>query len=182
NHPGKNRCPESEGSSSQPFAPLHCFRSDFPIGLTSLQEKGESLMGLDRSVGWVIQSLPSQATNMCLCTASEGSSAPLQCVRSNVQVGLTSMQEKDESLMGQDRSVGWVIQSLPSQATNVCPLLSGVLHYHPRTKTSRGLLPFLQCCGQREVLRHTSLPLSYTEVSTIWTSLPYMLNKLALRL
>ncbi|GBM25629.1 hypothetical protein AVEN_82748-1 [Araneus ventricosus] len=28
NHSGKNRCPASEGSSSQPAAPLHCFGSD----------------------------------------------------------------------------------------------------------------------------------------------------------
>ncbi|GBM43198.1 hypothetical protein AVEN_50115-1 [Araneus ventricosus] len=44
-HTGKNRCPTSEGSSSQPAAPLNCFGSDIPIVLTSLQEKGESLMG-----------------------------------------------------------------------------------------------------------------------------------------
>ncbi|GBM18754.1 hypothetical protein AVEN_44312-1 [Araneus ventricosus] len=47
NHPGKNRCPTSERSSSQP-APLHYFRSDFLVVLTSMQEKGESLMGQDR--------------------------------------------------------------------------------------------------------------------------------------
>ncbi|GBM02845.1 hypothetical protein AVEN_52024-1 [Araneus ventricosus] len=48
NHPGKSRCPAREGSSSQPAAPLHCFVSDVPIVLTSMQEKGESLMGQDR--------------------------------------------------------------------------------------------------------------------------------------
>ncbi|GBO35369.1 hypothetical protein AVEN_226390-1 [Araneus ventricosus] len=47
NHPGKNRCPASEGNSSQPAAPLHCFGSDVPTVLTSLQQKGESLMGQD---------------------------------------------------------------------------------------------------------------------------------------
>ncbi|GBL91341.1 hypothetical protein AVEN_203492-1 [Araneus ventricosus] len=41
NHPGKNRCPANEGSSSQPDVPLHCFGSDVPIVLTSMQEKGE---------------------------------------------------------------------------------------------------------------------------------------------
>ncbi|GBL84125.1 hypothetical protein AVEN_118543-1 [Araneus ventricosus] len=41
NHPGKNRCPESEGSSSQPSTSLHCLGSDFTTVLTSVQEKGE---------------------------------------------------------------------------------------------------------------------------------------------
>ncbi|GBM20751.1 hypothetical protein AVEN_105974-1 [Araneus ventricosus] len=39
NHPGRNRCPASEGRSSQPAAPIHCFGSDVPIVLTSMQEK-----------------------------------------------------------------------------------------------------------------------------------------------
>ncbi|GBO01790.1 hypothetical protein AVEN_18671-1 [Araneus ventricosus] len=47
NHPGKNRRPAREGSS-QPAAPLHGFGSNVPIVLTSMQEKGESLMGKDR--------------------------------------------------------------------------------------------------------------------------------------
>ncbi|GBM25792.1 hypothetical protein AVEN_188389-1 [Araneus ventricosus] len=47
-YPGKNRCPASEGRSSQPATPLPCFKSDVPIVLTSLKEKGESLMGQDR--------------------------------------------------------------------------------------------------------------------------------------
>ncbi|GBO21294.1 hypothetical protein AVEN_173947-1, partial [Araneus ventricosus] len=38
----------SEGSSSQPEAPLHCFGSDIPKVPTSLQEKGEIVMGQDR--------------------------------------------------------------------------------------------------------------------------------------
>ncbi|GBM93135.1 hypothetical protein AVEN_111780-1, partial [Araneus ventricosus] len=45
NHPGGNRCPPSEGISSQPTVPLHCFGSDIPIVLTSAQEKGSSLIG-----------------------------------------------------------------------------------------------------------------------------------------
>ncbi|GBN88231.1 hypothetical protein AVEN_141710-1 [Araneus ventricosus] len=45
-------------------APLHCFGSDVPIVLTSLQEKGESLMGQARDVGQVIHCLPAQATNV----------------------------------------------------------------------------------------------------------------------
>ncbi|GBL78837.1 hypothetical protein AVEN_48831-1 [Araneus ventricosus] len=44
----KNMCPANERSTSQPDAPLHCFGSDVPIVLTSLQEKGESLMWRDR--------------------------------------------------------------------------------------------------------------------------------------
>ncbi|GBN33697.1 hypothetical protein AVEN_149984-1 [Araneus ventricosus] len=47
NHPGKNRCPVSEGTSSHPTAPLHCFGSDITIVLTSMQKKGESLKGKD---------------------------------------------------------------------------------------------------------------------------------------
>ncbi|GBN49375.1 hypothetical protein AVEN_162332-1 [Araneus ventricosus] len=42
NHSVKNRCPESEGSSLQPAAPLHCFRSDVPIVLNSMQKKGKA--------------------------------------------------------------------------------------------------------------------------------------------
>ncbi|GBM27419.1 hypothetical protein AVEN_25327-1 [Araneus ventricosus] len=41
NHPGKNRCPASVGSSSQHTAPLHYFGSDVPIKLTSMRGKGE---------------------------------------------------------------------------------------------------------------------------------------------
>ncbi|GBN59969.1 hypothetical protein AVEN_103951-1 [Araneus ventricosus] len=48
NHPGKNRCPASEGSSSQPATPLHCFGSDIPIVLTSILGKDESLKGQDQ--------------------------------------------------------------------------------------------------------------------------------------
>ncbi|GBN90602.1 hypothetical protein AVEN_217014-1 [Araneus ventricosus] len=48
NHPCENRCLASEGGSSQSAAPLHCFGSDVPIVLISMQEKEESLMGLDR--------------------------------------------------------------------------------------------------------------------------------------
>ncbi|GBM77859.1 hypothetical protein AVEN_24611-1 [Araneus ventricosus] len=49
NNPGKNRCPASEESSSHPAAPLHCFGSDVPIVLTSMQGRGESLVGQDQS-------------------------------------------------------------------------------------------------------------------------------------
>ncbi|GBM67017.1 hypothetical protein AVEN_135511-1 [Araneus ventricosus] len=48
NHPGKNRCPVSEGSS-QPSAPLHFIGSDVPIVKTTMQGKGESLRVQDRS-------------------------------------------------------------------------------------------------------------------------------------
>ncbi|GBN39320.1 hypothetical protein AVEN_167742-1 [Araneus ventricosus] len=47
-HPDECPCPASEVSSSQPVAPLHCFGSDVPIVLTSMQEKGESLMRQDQ--------------------------------------------------------------------------------------------------------------------------------------
>ncbi|GBM76213.1 hypothetical protein AVEN_86424-1 [Araneus ventricosus] len=59
-HPGKNRCPVSERSSSQTVAPLLCFGSEVPIVPTSVQEKGRSLMGQGR----MIQYLPSQL-RMC---------------------------------------------------------------------------------------------------------------------
>ncbi|GBM19568.1 hypothetical protein AVEN_369-1 [Araneus ventricosus] len=58
------RYPASEETSSQPVAPLHCFGSDVPIVLTSMQEKGESLMGKNGAGGRVIQFPPSQATNV----------------------------------------------------------------------------------------------------------------------
>ncbi|GBM10941.1 hypothetical protein AVEN_139277-1 [Araneus ventricosus] len=56
----------SEGSSSQPAAPLHCFGSDVPTVLTSLQQKVESLMNGCKigALDQVIQSLPYQATNV----------------------------------------------------------------------------------------------------------------------
>ncbi|GBO17936.1 hypothetical protein AVEN_26845-1 [Araneus ventricosus] len=77
NHPGKNRCPESEGSSSRSSAPLHCFGSDVPIVLTSMEEKGE---------------LTSMEEKGELTSMEEKGE-------------LTSMEEKGESLMGQDRGL-----------------------------------------------------------------------------
>ncbi|GBN55645.1 hypothetical protein AVEN_187632-1 [Araneus ventricosus] len=67
NHPGKNRCPSDRRSASQPIAALHCFGSDVSIVLTSMQEKGESMMCKIGAVGWVIHFLPSQATNVLFC-------------------------------------------------------------------------------------------------------------------
>ncbi|GBM41868.1 hypothetical protein AVEN_8537-1 [Araneus ventricosus] len=47
------------------------------------------------------------------------------------------MQEKGESLMGQDRGckLGDPISPIPGdECVLLCPLLCGVLHYRPRTK------------------------------------------------
>ncbi|GBO26585.1 hypothetical protein AVEN_81001-1 [Araneus ventricosus] len=47
------------------------------------------------------------------------------------------MQEKDESLMGQERGCrpGDPISPIPGdECVLLCPLLCGILRYHPRTK------------------------------------------------
>ncbi|GBN95379.1 hypothetical protein AVEN_144829-1 [Araneus ventricosus] len=57
---------------------------------------------------------------------------------SDVPIALTSMQEKGESLMGQDRVCmpGDPISPIPGdECVLLCPLLCGVLHYRQRTKT-----------------------------------------------
>ncbi|GBN90244.1 hypothetical protein AVEN_120400-1 [Araneus ventricosus] len=67
---------------------------------------------------------------------------------------LTSMQKKGECLMGQDqyRQVcGWVIQCLPRRRmclfVNTCCARSCII---VQEQTTRGSLPFLQSCDQRE--------------------------------
>ncbi|GBM67124.1 hypothetical protein AVEN_194989-1 [Araneus ventricosus] len=56
---------------------------------------------------------------------------------SDVPIVLISMQEKSQSLMGQDRGcrVGYPISPISGdECVLLCPLLCGVLHYRPRTK------------------------------------------------
>ncbi|GBM70038.1 hypothetical protein AVEN_174537-1 [Araneus ventricosus] len=96
---------------------------------------------------------------------------------SDVPVVLTSMQEKDASLMGQDRGCRPVIQSLPSQARSVffcAPCCVGsciiVQEQDPSTQD-----PWSGPTAPSDFL------FSYIEVNTIGTSLPNKLIKLALR-
>ncbi|GBM05168.1 hypothetical protein AVEN_22307-1 [Araneus ventricosus] len=56
---------------------------------------------------------------------------------SDFPIVLTSMQEKDERMIGQDRSCRTGDSISPIQGDEcavLCPLLFGVLHYRPRTK------------------------------------------------
>ncbi|GBL83296.1 hypothetical protein AVEN_110623-1 [Araneus ventricosus] len=96
---------------------------------------------------------------------------------SDVPIVLTSMQEKGESLRGQNQGCrpGDPISPITGdECVLLCPVLCGVLHYRLRTKplNSRTLVrPY-------NPIRLSSF--SCIEVSTIGTSLPNMLIKLEL--
>ncbi|GBM98862.1 hypothetical protein AVEN_44868-1 [Araneus ventricosus] len=66
------------------------------------------------------------------------------------------------------RAVGRVILSHPKrQMCSFMFLAVWRLALSSKNKTPLGLLPFLQSCDQREVLRHPSSPSSCIEVGTI---------------
>ncbi|GBM20978.1 hypothetical protein AVEN_87940-1 [Araneus ventricosus] len=98
---------------------------------------------------------------------------------SDVPIVLTSMQEKDENLIGQDQGCRPGTPTSPIQGYEcvlLCPLLCGVFHYRPRTKplNSRALN------GPYNPISLS--PFFSIEVRTIGTSLTNQIIKLALRL
>ncbi|GBN58709.1 hypothetical protein AVEN_237245-1 [Araneus ventricosus] len=98
---------------------------------------------------------------------------------SDVQIELTSMQEEGESLMGQDRVCRPGDSISPIQGDECvlwCPFLCRVFHYRLRTE----LLNSRVLVGPYSSIRLS--PSSCIEVSSIWTSLPNLPIKLALRL
>ncbi|GBN55240.1 hypothetical protein AVEN_226443-1 [Araneus ventricosus] len=100
-----------------------------------MQEK--CLMGQDRGCSQFEENI-----RIKRCPAREGNSsqpaAPLHCFGSDVQIVLTPMQER--CLMGQDSGcrAGDSISPIPSdECVLLCILLCGVLHYRPRTNSSK---------------------------------------------
>ncbi|GBM77283.1 hypothetical protein AVEN_205623-1 [Araneus ventricosus] len=78
------------------------------------------------------------------------------------------MQKKGENLMvqGRDCKTGDTISPIPGSNVFFCvPCCVGSCII-VQEQNPRGLLPFLQSCGQREVLRHPSSP-SCIEVGTM---------------